>query len=270
MAFIVHARSGVVDSILTIIIDFVLLYFIGRLLSIVGLIVDLRKLNSNGRLRLRETELPVAGSMRNTMGGCIAAITMMLFFFTILIAENGINGKSVEKWERSKFDEIRLVSINDFRQASRVASPRFEGLFEGSQGCMFLEKKMKVQYAEFRLLNAKETNYKKVKNVCSKSTDVSIRPIQVSSGSDHQKFGFSCKKGTPKLIGRIDPAFQEQGRVKGREREDEKAQVAVMRCNATLAFAEGVADNISEERIWFFNNSHALPLRRDSTSIVVT
>ena len=45
-------RSGIVDAVLTVVLDFVILYFIGKLLSMLGFIVDLRKLRATGKVHL--------------------------------------------------------------------------------------------------------------------------------------------------------------------------------------------------------------------------
>ena len=243
MALTLHVRSGIVDAVLCVIIDIVLLYFISRLLSMLGFLLDLRKLRSRGRIRIKEIDFPVVGSMRRTVGGYFTFVSMVLVFVAILVVETGMNGSTVKrKGELFKFEEVRYLSINHFNNNERYGSPRFHNSGE-ARHCQSLEGDWKVQYAEFR---GPGLDSGKRKNVCSNSTDTSIETLRVSGRTGRLAGRCICeRRDNESYIGELS-ILDGFGIRRSR---------SVLSCNVKLEVEKpAVQEDIAEAKIWYFKH----------------
>ena len=259
--FVVRVRSGIVDGILFVIIDFIIIFFIGKLLGVLGLLLDLQRLRSTRKMRLREIEFPVAGHVRHTLGGCFTVVMIMVLFLALLVAENGINGTSVKTVKDFKFDELRYLAIDQFKGSFINANPQLLS-FVDAGGCQYLQGLFKVQFAEFRGPVADNGG---TERLCSDLSNAPIKTLQLSRRTDYLRFYYSCKYKAADFVGNLKVI---DGKRTDKMEDVTAIEFEVQNCNADLRFSElHVKSNVSEGKMWFFKYSD---LERSATSILIT
>ena len=206
MALMLHVRSGIVDASLCVVIDIVLLYFIGRLLSMLGSLLDLRRLRSTGRTKIKEIEIPVVGSVRRTLGGCFTFASVLLVFVAVLIVETGIKGSAVERRGGPfTFDEVRYVSVDYINNA---AMNMFPGFYSSKRPkyCQVLQGDWNAQYAQFHGPGVDDVEKKEI---CPNATDASIETLRVSGRAGRVAARYVCERKNEKFVGKITSVFGE-------------------------------------------------------------
>ena len=232
-----RVRSGIVDTVLTVVIDFVILYFIGKLVTILGFIIDLQRLKSTEKLGIRKIDVPVAGSVSRTLGGCVTIAMIMVLFISILIAENGINGTTIETRHKTRFREARYVSINNFEGSLLQHDLRLPGVGRLSD-CQYLYDGLKVLYAQ---LLVPELDSIKGKLLCSNGTDNPITTLEVSQKIDTLSLSYRCRSKTTRFVGNISI-------------DSRNIVYPVMRCNVEVLVSGRVKHGVSDAKLWFFRD----------------
>ena len=228
-----------------------------------GFVVDLRKLKATGKMRLRHMEVPVAGSMRRTLGGCVTVVAMMTVFIMILIAETGSNGATMEMWERGRFDKVQYVSFDQLEGSMVDHRPRLRS-FGGSDTCQHLQDDVRVQYAQF---SGAAHNGGEKTTLCSNVTDAPIRTFQISKDFDASRFRYSCKNETVKRIG----SFKAGEHIGGQWTPVNDDNIVVMGCEAQISFPEPNSFTVSEARLWYLQNrpSHSFDSFEDPEYMIL-
>ena len=248
MALTLHVRSGIVDAVLCVIIDIVLLYFIGRLFGILGFLLDLRRLRSRGRIRIKEIDFPVVGSVRRTLGGYFTFVSMVLVFISILVVETGMNGSTVKReGELFRFKEVRYLSIDYFNNTRVDEIPRFHNSGEARR-CQSLQGDWKVQYGEFRGFGLGSGDEEKI---CSTSTNTSFETLRVSGKTGRMDGQYVCERENVVHVGDLRTTSES-----GRKGISGISSDSFFSCRVKVEAEEPAEqDNIADAKIWYFNES---------------